>query len=279
MDLRKYLIPLYQAPEPPAGVAVEPPVPPVAEAPPPEPPVEPEAPPEPAPEESHGNKGKKPWFLDRISEETGRRTAAEQRAADAERRLQEAQAVVERLQSANPERPQPFQPPPTPPRDEIDRLASEKAKQLRFYEDTSEVKNAGLRDFGSSFENDLNILNAVGATNDEMVADVLAVDKPNAHKLLNKLASDPERAAALAKMNSRARIAELTRMTMAQAAPVEPTLPAPKTPPKQVSKAPAPPPPVEPSASQVTDWRSDKSSDADFSRGWEENMRKRAGRR
>lgn len=256
--------------EPVVDVAAEP----VVETPVPEP----EPQPEPVVTE-HGNKGKQPWFLGRISEETSKRTAAEERATAAERRAAEAEALAQRMQRGDQQPPiAPAQPQVIPPQD-LDRLVDQRANEKRFFEETSAVKNAGLQKFGAQFENDLNILTAVGATSNEMVADILAVDKSNAHVLLNQLANDPEKAAVLAKMDTRTRIAELTRLTMASAQPVPIAPAAPKAAPKGVSRAPAPPPPVEPSASKVVDWRSDDVSDQDFSRGWEENAAKRAKRR
>ena len=178
---------------------------------------------------------------------------------------------------ANPDTPPAPQPQPAvPDAQEIDRLVDQRAEAKRFAEDTVNVKNAGLAAFGANFDTTLGILTSIGVTNDDVVADILAADKANAHILLDKLAADPERASALVRMNSRARIAELTRMSMTTTAPAKPAAAAP--PARQVSRAPAPPPPVEPSASKEVDWRLDEASDADFSRGWEENQKKRMRR-
>ena len=55
---------------------------------------------------------------------------------------------------------------------------------------------------------------------------------------------------------------------------------APKTPmTKQVSKAPAPAPVVEPSASKTVDWRADDTDDEAFNSGFQEMMAKRNTRR
>lgn len=272
MNLKRYLIPLHEA----ETGGVEPPVvdvvPPVVvaetviEPPVPEPVIEPEP--------EHGNKGKKPWFLERISQESHRAQTAEERAAAAERRAADAEAVAQRLQSGS-ENPAPRLP-ATPSDVDIDRLVDQRADAKRFAEDTIFVKNAGLQKFGAGFDNTLNILTAIGATNNDVVADILAVDKANAHVLLDKLAQDPEKAAALVSMNSRTRIAELTRMTMADVIPIkDPAKPAPK----QVSRAPAPPPPVEPSASKIVDWRTDEASDEDFDKGFKEMVARRNARR
>jgi hypothetical protein len=222
----------------------------------------------------HGNKGKKPWFLDRISAETEARRAAEQRASDAE-------AMLQRLQNGNRN---PTDPPasPSPPPQDFNAAVRNEATRLRLSEDSTAIRDAGLKEYGTSFGESLAILTAVGATADDIVLDLIAVDKANAHKILSTLAKDPERAAAIAGMDSRRRTAELTRMSMAAAATTNEPAPAPAARPapgKQVSRAPAPPPPVEPSASKVIDWRSDEASDEEFDRGFKETMAKRSARR
>jgi hypothetical protein len=133
-------------------------------------------------------------------------------------------------------------------------------------EESTTIRDAGYREFGQSFGQNLAVLNAAGAVSDDMVLDLIAVDKANAHKILAALAQDPERATALATMDSRRRTAELTRISMAANAPTTPAPKAPAT--KQVSKAPAPPPPVEPSSTKTIPWYSDEASDADFDKGF-----------
>lgn len=267
---------------------VEPePTPPPAAADPPEPaPVvadPPAEPSEPAPEpKEHGNKGQTPWFLKRIAEESAKREDAQRRADDADRRAREALAMLERAQQgqqppSDQRAPAPRQADPGP--DFQTAVRSEAAKQ-RLYEDTVDVRNAGMRQFGASFHEALGTLTAIGATQDDFVADVLAVDKANAHAILNKLAADPEMAANLVGMDSKRRIAELTRLSM-NAPTAAKTEPAPKAPaaPRQVSKAPPPAPPVEPSASKIVDWRADEASDDEFDKGFNEMMEKRQARR
>jgi hypothetical protein len=239
-----------------------------------EPPTEPAQPAAPA---------KTPWFLERISAESGRARQAEERAAAAERRASEAEALAQRLQAGNAQPPVQQTPPRTdaPPQDLRGEIQREATAQ-RLYEDSVELRNKGLGQFGAAFGDTIRILQSVGATTDDFISDAMAVDKANAHSLLHTIAQDPERALALANMNSRQRIAELTRMTVANAAAekTDPPLAPTKAPPaKTVSKAPAPPPPVEPSASKVVDWRSDAASDADFDAGFQEMLKKRSARR
>jgi hypothetical protein len=221
----------------------------------------------------------KPWYLERISQESARAEAVAAKLATAERRAAEAEALAERLRAGN-DSPTRQEPPST--RQEPDRQAEirREAAAMRLAEDSMEVRNRGIAEYGASFVESLGILQAVGAVTDDFVSDVLAVDKSNAHKIFDTIAKDPERAATLAAMSSRQRIAELTRMSVAQTTPKadpEPTQAA--TLPKFTSKAPAPPPRIEPTASQVVDWRSDKASDDEFTRGFEEMMKKRTARR
>jgi len=222
------------------------------------------------------------WALDRISEISAKKREAEDRAAAAERRAQEAEALAERLRQAQgTAAPDPAARSAAPPsaidpnqfQSEVNRAAA--AQNL--YRDSLAVKNAGVAKFGQGFQESLGILNSLGATTDDFITDVLAVDRADAHIILNDLARDPERAVALTQMDSRARIAELTRISMAKAAPAATTTdPAPPAPRVAVTKAPAPAPAITPSTTRTVDWRSDAADDAAFSRGWEENQKRRA---
>ncbi len=250
-------------------------------------PAEPPAPndppaPEPAPpaaaadpaavERQHGNKGAKPWFLQRIAEEAEGRRQAETRAS-------ELQAMVDR-QSRSPADPAA---PPAPPRADdttVETRARQIAQDSINGDKIRSVISAGVAKF-PDWEQRAATLGAAGAATLDFVLDVVSVDPANAHEILHQLADDPERAAHLAKMDPRTRTIELVKMSLAAqgAAAPKPAEPAkPAVPPKSVSKAPAPPPPVEPGASQAVDWRSDKATDADFSKGWDERQRERASR-
>lgn len=217
------------------------------------------------------------WALERISEETRKRQEADARVAAAERRAQDAEALATRIQAGQ-------QPPPEQQRQqqiEPDPTAVDRAVSQRLMNDArQEIIRNGYATFGGAkFDETANILGAVGCVSDDFISDVLAVDRANAHKMLADLAAKPEDAARIARLDSRSRIAELTRMTMASAVAVKEPEVAPKIAPKTVSKAPAPAPVVEPSASKIVDWRSDEASDDDFTKGFEETMKKRAGRR
>ena len=210
-----------------------------------------------------------PWYMARIAEEAAAkereataRRAAEQRAADFEQ-------MIKRMQAG--EKPAPV----APARGEQDQerfqaAVRQEAQHIRLKEDSTAVLNAGMAQF-PDFSDTLSILNSLRVTNDDFVMDLLAVDKTNAHVLLDKLAKNPERAAAFAKMDSRARTAELTRMAMVDQQPKTQTQQAgaPVTPkPAKVSAAPPPKPPINPVATNPNDWMSDEVSDEQFYAGF-----------
>lgn len=252
--------------DPPAPVAAE-----GGDAPPPAPPAEVTPPAEdPKP---HGNKGRKPWYLDRISEESEARRQAEERARNAE-------ALLERSRTAPAADPSATTQPPAHDETAIETRARQIAQETLNGEKIRGVVQSAVAKF-DDWDTRAATLHAAGAASPDFVLDVVSVDPQNAHVILHALADDPQKAARLAKMDTRTRTIELVKMSMAASgntapAPAEPPKPAPA--PKTVSRAPAPPPPIEPAASQTIDWRSDKASDAEFSKGWEENARKRADR-
>lgn len=256
---------------PPASEALAP------ETPAPEIPVAPETPVEAPVAAAAPKTNETPWYLRELAKERGKRQEESEARAAAVRRAEEAEALAQRLQAQRSTDPNaaPSHSATRSNAPAVDQeLIRQEAARQRLYEDTLELKNRGMAEFGADFNQTLNIINALGAASDEFVSDVLAVDKANAHALYKKLGEEPEKLTALAQMSSRQRIAELTRlsMTKGEAKSAESAV----APLKQVSKAPPPPPAVTPSASKVTDWRSDKSSDEDFSRGWLETQRKRA---
>lgn len=275
-------LPVFEAPEVASGAGKQPAVDPAvaaatdpAAAPPAAPPaaVDPVAAADPAtdtaanPEQKqHGNKGQKPWFLARISEESERARAAEERARNAE-------AMLARQQKTDP-------PANGHDGEAIEARARQLAEERIAADKISSVVNAGLAKFGD-WDEKAQMLAAVGAASPAFVLDVVTIDPANAHEILHALADDPQKAARLAKMDARSRTVELVRMSMALSggAPTSEQKPEPKPPtPKSVSKAPAPPPAIDPSTAPSADWRNDKTSDADFSKGWEEEQRKRAQR-
>lgn len=188
------------------------------------------------------------------------REAAEQRAAD-------LQAILERMQAGDKVEP-PVRPAAPAARDtDFQTAVKAQAAKERLYEDSAAVKLAGdseFKDFGDSLAK----LNDVNVMNDEFVADLLAVDKAEAHKLIDRLAKDLGKATSLAGMDSRRRIAELTRMADALKIEAKPTVEAPK--PAPISKAPTPKPAISPlSAAPEVDPTSPEGNEKMSDKQWE----------
>jgi hypothetical protein len=235
---------------------------------------------------------------ERVGEETTKRQQFELRATQAEQRAADLQAILDRMQA---ERPDPANPTPAPrapaaaapaaaPRQgtaEFNAAVKAEAQQQHFYDETLAVKAAGeakFKDFGDT----LAVLTAIGATNDDFLSDLFAVDKTGAHEILDKLAKDPERAASLVRMDTRRRIAELTRMSdaikpvaadPAAAAAIVAAKPAAAAPAQ--SRAPAPKPVIVPQAAAhevdpTTPDGNEKLSDEDFEKWYKGKYYKRA---
>ncbi len=289
MDLlRKYTVPFFQAPD---AAADPPPVDPAMAAAategadPPEPAGDPAPQPgDPAPEPKPPKHGLPPGVINELTGLRGKARELEQRALQAERQAAEAQALAERLSRGDKDAPAAPQRPAPAATDEseIDRRADYKL----FLRDVGTMRERGFQQFGrQQFSETINALAAVGADTDAFVSQVIAVDPQNAHALLQTIGQDLERAVSLVGMEPNRRIAELTRMAMAASAapktepktdavPVVPAAPA-----KTVSRAPAPAPAVDPGASKVIDWRSDKATDEQFDAGFKDMMAKRSARR
>jgi hypothetical protein len=198
------------------------------------------------------------------------RRQADARAQAAEQRAADLQAIIDRMQADPAAAPAPRAAPAEPasraaPTDFQAAVRAQAAKD-RLYEDTLAVRATGESKF-PDFNQSLGILTAIGATNDDFVSDLLAVDKEGAHIILDILAKDPEKAASLVTMDSRRRIAELTRMTVAPAAAAPQPAPAPAAP--AISRAPAPAPRIAPVAQAqevdpTTPDGNDKMSDAQW---------------
>lgn len=200
----------------------------------------------------HGNKGKTPWFVDRIAKLEQELEAAKSRRTETTEKPPSTQTVD-------------------------DPRVLEAARRLRFNDDVNVLRSNFIAHAGQQGFNDaLSVLNATGAASDEFVGNVIAVDRTNAHLILEKLSRDPEKAARIAAMSGAQQIAELTRMSMAPTEkPVEKNALNTTPPTKSVSKAPPPPPPVSPGGKKAVDWRSDESSEDEFQRGWEEMMERK----
>ena len=146
----------------------------------------------------------------------------------------------------------------------------------------NEILRNGYSEFGKEkFDNASNILAALGCASADFLSDVIAAGKGDAHKILAQLAAEPEQAAMLSTLDSRGRIAELTRMQMATKAPKTEPKPADPVPAasKQVSKAPAPAPSLQPTATRQLPRYADELSDEEFTAQWKSSMKERSARR
>jgi hypothetical protein len=199
------------------------------------------------------------------------------------RQLAEARGLLERFQRA-PNGADPSSSPAPAPRpaeqgysqQDIDRRAVE----LNFQRDASAVSEAGNRAYGQRWADSINILGSFGLNSADFVQSIMDIaGRDKSHEIVHEIAQNPETAATLASMNPTRRIAELTRMAERVTAKASPAAPAPSAPAaapaKNVSKAPPPAPRVDSSAGQVVDWRSDKASDDEFSKGWNERYLRR----
>jgi hypothetical protein len=270
MDLlRKYFVPFFQAPDP-AGANADP----LPTA--PDPASTLDLPPEtPVP----GEKTVPVSVMVReITPLRAKVRETEAELATSRRTIAEQNELLSRLQKPGEQPPPPARQPVVQPQpDDVDRRAAE----LVFRRDAQQVSETGLATYGQGWVDAVNALNAYGVNSDDFVSSVIEIDRAKAHEIMHTIAQDGEKAIALANMSPARRIAEITRMAMAPAAQkTEPVTPAaPVVPPKTVSRAPAPPPPVDPSASKVVDWRADESSDVEFDKGFEEMMKRRSARR
>lgn len=160
---------------------------------------------------------------------------------------------------------------------EIDRRADYKL----FLREVADMRQSGEASFGKpDFDGVIQSLTAYGADNDEFIRHVMAVDRANAHAMLKDIAEDPARAIGLVNMNPTQRLAELTRMSIAAKTKTTPAPTQERTAaPRAVSNAPRPAPALSSSTSASADWRADKATDAEFSKGFDDHWAKRAIRR
>lgn len=219
------------------------------------------------PPKEHGNKGKTPWYMDRINEETNKRQELAEQLAQERREKLEAQAIAERLQGGDKIAPTKVDAP-----QDIEALIEARAEQKLFNNDCNLVAQRGQSEI-PGFNDKLGLLRSIGVVNDDFLKDIFAVDKDAAHTILETLSQDPEKASLMVKMDSRRRISELTRMTMA---PVEKpaAVAAPK--PAAVSKVPAPKPVVD-ASNGMADKAEDEMTDAEWSAWRKKELTKKFG--
>ena len=228
-------------------------------------------------------------FVREVTSLRGRARETESALEETRRQLRESQELLTRLQrnGTDPNAP----PAPTPRRHEPSQHVSneieQKAFELNFQRDMQRVKEAGSRAYGQqTWDESVGLLGSFGLDTGDFVysiMDVAGIDK--SHEVVRELVKDPERLVAIKHMSSARRIAEIARISEKMTAPklaepAEPPKPA-APPPKTVSRAPEPPPPVQGSASKLFNWDTDqdKLDDGDWSRQFDERLRARAGRR
>lgn len=230
-------------------------------------------------------------FINQLTELRTRLRDTESEAAKQRREAQEARDLAERLARGDKDAPaaSAAKPAPRPGDPDWDTAVQQAAASQRRVEAVTDAIAEGRRSIGNVFQDSLKALDAYYGDDALNIASAaVSIDKAKAHQILHTIGQDPDLAMRLGNMDPTQRIVELTRMSMAAAAPAK-TDPktlaaaatpaaAAATPPKKVSAAPPPPPPVEPSASKVVDWRDDKASDSEFAKGWEENMANRMKR-
>jgi hypothetical protein len=97
--------------------------------------------------------------------------------------------------------------------EEFNRAVEQAAAQRELAKAAQDVCDAGVKDY-EDFQESLNIMAAIGVTSVDFAADLVAVDKANAHKIIHQLAQTPELSKRFAAMSSRQRVAELTKMSL-----------------------------------------------------------------
>lgn len=221
-------------------------------------------------EKVHGNKGKIPWQTHRINEETNKRRLLEEELAQTRRERAEALALLERQGGEKPAAKQ-----GSPSDADIEARVEALASRKLFDADCGVVAQAWENEAKGDFKPRLDSLKEIGVLNEQnsdFLLDIFAVDKTNAHKILDSLAQNPDLAFDMTKMDSRRRIAALTRMTMTEKPAAAPAAPKPAA----VSKVPAPKPVVH-ASSGVDEIDEEKMTDEEWSRWRKKEQAKKFG--
>lgn len=251
-------------------------------------------PPADAPADDHGGEPADPpqrmipadVFTRELSQQRARAREAEAARDEHRRKLEEAHEQIRRLQNPG----APAQRPAQPTAD-ADRLASEveaRAARLAFERDARQISEAGLSRFGQErWGSTVAIMESLGLNNQDFVNAVIEVTgRERAHEVFRSIADDPQRAATIAAMSPYKRVAEIMKVAdipKGETSRAAGDRPAGETraaaEPRRVSRAPNPPPRLEGANSTQKPWWDDTVSDAEFSRGFDENARTRHGRR
>lgn len=270
-----------------APVEETPPVEAVAEAPATEtPPVDvAEAPEEPNPPVKEKPKGPSDSLIGELTAQRARRREAESKAQELERKLADAQALLDRLSAKDG---QPPTPRATPAAQNVDAEVKRQVALEMYNRDIAGVVDRGQREFGASDFNAASqrFAEGVGDGTVALAREIMDIAGEKSHKVIYDLSQDLDRALALRDMPQTRRILAINEMAnMAETKPtaeVKSPLSATAPKPTAVSKAPSPAPTIRPTTTTEKPrgwWWSDKTSDADFDANFWENQKSRRGMR
>ena len=220
------------------------------------------------------------WAIDEITalRAKNREIAAEAANAaqlKAERDHWKALAEQVAAPTATPAAP-PAKPVPQAGTDEFQTAVKAEAARLSFLKECEDIAAVGSQSFKDWAET-IGIINAIGASSDDFLQDVIAADRANAPALLHELANDPTMARRLVGMDARNRVGALAKMAVkleTAAKPAAATNGAAVTPPKPLSRAPAPMAKLDAGATNTpdTDLYSDNTPDAAWSKAFDKKF-------
>lgn len=226
----------------------------------------------PKPADPPKNKDMPKWGWDRLHEESNKRKIEEAARQQLEKENAALKEMMERLQRGDTSPPATQTSKREVASPDFEHAVQREAEKRSLAQARDGIIRSGYEEFGKAkFDESANVLAALNCVSDDFISDVLAVDGSRAHKLLAKIASDPEKAATLSAMDSRNRIAELTRIAMSdKEAPKSQEAPTPKP----ASKAPPPKPQLDPigGAGDPNDLMDENISDDEFFRRWKKKQ-------
>ena len=237
-----------------------------------------------APPAKEKPKGPSDSLIGELTAQRARRREAESKAQELEKRLADAQAMLERLSVKDGQNPAPK--PSQPPQNVNDEVSRQVA--LRLYErDIAGVVDRGQREFGAADFNAASqrFAEGVGDGTVGLAREIMDIAGERSHKVIYDLSQDLDRALALRDMPQTRRILAINEMAnMAESKPTETKSPLSATAPKPAaaSKAPPPAPTIRPSTTTEKPkgwWWSDKTSDDDFDKNFFEHLKERRGMR
>lgn len=160
--------------------------------------------------------------------------------------------------------------------DEFQTAVKAEAGRLAFLKECEDIHAVGTQSFKDWTET-IGIINAIGASSDNFLQDVIAADRANAPALLHELANDPTMARRLVAMDARNRVGALAKMAVKIEAAAKPTTAANGSatpPPKPLSKAPAPMAKIDAGGMNTpdTDLYSDNTPDAAWSKAFDKKF-------